>query len=348
MFSVCVFCLRDRLTIMIGVNLRVISYVVSWVVLLSLAALATAQLPPRGDLRVLILSDFNGAYGSVDYAASVDRVIALAQTWQVDAFVSAGDVIAGQNRDLPAERFAQMWNAFDDHVRAPLGQAGIPLIVAMGNHDGSSQRSQNNYVFARERDAARNYWQPISTSAHYLDRRDAPFHTSLLVNDVFFAVWDASSAMITEGQLEWLATELSRPEVVNARARILVGHLPLFGVAASKNQPGEVLNNGAALATWLSRSGIDLYISGHHAAYYPAQYGDMYLLHTGGVGGRQLIGSDAPARSTATLLDVDFDTTERTTIRETTFDLATMMMIDPRTLPASITSVNGTVRRWPE
>lgn len=334
---------------MIGVNLRVISYVVSYVVLLSLTALATAQLPPRGDLRVLILSDFNGAYGSVDYAASVDRVIALAQTWQVDAFVSAGDVIAGQNRDLPAERFAQMWQAFDDHVRAPLTQAGIPLIVAMGNHDGSSQRSQGEYVFARERDATRNYWQPrVNASTHYLDRRDAPFHTSLLIDEVFFAVWDASSAIITEGQLEWLAAELAEPEVREARARILIGHLPLFGISASKNQLGEVLNNGAALATWLSANGVELYISGHHAAYYPAQYGDLRLLHTGGVGGRQLIGSDAPAQSTATLLDIDFGAEGNTTIREITFDLATMTVIDPRTLPESITSVNGTVQRWAE
>jgi len=321
--------------------------------LLGLWTLTMGQMPARGDLRVLILSDFNGAYGATDYAPSVDRVIALAQQWQVDAFVSAGDVIAGQSSSLPAASFPQMWQAFDEHVRAPLEQAGIPLMVAMGNHDSSSQRSQGNYVFARERDAATTYWQPIiATSAHYLDTRDAPFHTSLLLNGVFFAVWDASSATITQGQLEWLAAELARPAVVNARARILVGHLPLFGVSASKNQPGEVLNNGAALATWLTAQGIDLYISGHHAAYYPAQYpvqyGNMYLLHTGGVGGRQLIGSDAPSPSTATLLDIDFDMTESAILREMTFDLATMTIIDPRTLPASITSVNGTVQRWTE
>lgn len=329
-------------------SLFTISIVTISIVTISMVTIGMAQ-PARDDLRVLILSDFNGAYGSVDYAPSVDNVIALAQAWQVDAFVSAGDVIAGQSSHLPAERFVQMWQAFDAHVRAPLEQTGVPVIVAMGNHDGSSQRNQQGYTFARERDAARNYWQPvISTSAHYLDTRDAPFHTSLLVENIFFAVWDASSAMITEGQLEWLAAELARPEVVNARARILVGHLPLFGVSNRKNQPGEVLTNGTALATWLSRNGIDLYISGHHAAYYPAQYGDMYLLHTGGVGGRQLIGSDTPARSTATLLDIDFAADDSATFRETTFDLATMTIIDPRTLPASITSVNGTVQRWTE
>jgi len=219
----------------------------------------------------------------------------------------------------------------------------------MGNHDSSSQRSQNTYTFARERDAATTYWQPIiATSAHYLDTRDAPFHTSLLLNGVFFAVWDASSATITQGQLEWLAAELARPEVVGARARILVGHLPLFGVSASKNQAGEVLNRGAALATWLDNQGIDLYISGHHAAYYPAQYGNLRLLHTGGVGGRQLIGSDAPSPSTATLLDIDVDTAESATFRETTFDLASMTIIDPSSLPINITSVNGTVQRWTE
>lgn len=318
------------------------------------------QMPARGDLRLLVLSDFNGAYGSLDYAASVDRVVALAQQWHVDGFVSAGDVIAGQSRDLSNERFAQMWQVFDSRVYQPLARAGIPIIVAMGNHDGSSQRNAQGYVFARERDAARDYWQPRMnpTSLNYLDAREAPFQFSLLLGEVFIAVWDASSATITEGQLEWLAAELARSEAVDARARILVGHLPLFGVSASRNRPGEVLTSGAELATWLSSQGIDLYISGHHAAYYPAHYGNLLLLHTGGVGGRQLIGSDHPARSTVTLLDIDFQNTndgendgKRATIRETTFDLATLTpttitAIDPRTLPASITSINGAIQRW--
>ncbi|MEM6430273.1 MAG: metallophosphoesterase [Deinococcota bacterium] len=301
--------------------------------------------PPRGDVRFVVLSDFNGPYGSLDYDARVDTIIRLTQTvWQPDALLSAGDVIAGQSTSLPEARFAEMWRVFDERVRASLAAVNIPVIVAMGNHDGSSQHlSDGSYSFARERRAARDYWQAVPTSLVYLNDDDLPFQTSLLVGDVFIAVWDASSATITEGQLAWLAAELARPEAQTASARILLGHLPLFAVSEAKNSPGEVLSQGQALATWLEQAGIDLYISGHHAAYYPAQWGDLKLLHSGGIGARQLIGSDSLPQSTVTILDVD---TNPMRLREVTLNASNLVVINPQTLPTSITSLNGIITRW--
>jgi hypothetical protein len=301
--------------------------------------------PFRGNVRFVVLSDFNGPYGSLDYDARVDTLIQLTQTvWQPNALLSAGDVIAGQSTGLPESRFAEMWQVFDERVRAPLAAAEIPVVVAMGNHDGSSQRlSDGSYSFARERRAAQNYWQSIPTSLNYLDDDDLPFQASLLVGDVFVAVWDASSATITEGQLAWLEAELTRPGAQNASARILLGHLPLFAVSEAKNSPGEVLSQGQALATWLEQAGIDLYISGHHAAYYPAQWGNLKLLHTGGIGARQLIGSDNSPQSTVTILDIDVNPVN---LREVTLDASSLMLVGPQTLPTSITSLNGTITRW--
>lgn len=301
--------------------------------------------PPRGNVRFVVLSDFNGPYGSLDYDARVDTIIRLIQTvWQPDAFLSAGDVVAGQSTSLPEARFTEMWQVFDERVRAPLAAVNIPVIVAMGNHDGSSQRlSDGSYSFARERRAARDYWQSIPISPNYLDDDDVPFQASVLVGDVFIAVWDASSAVVTEGQLGWLQAELARPQAQNASARILLGHLPLFAVSEAKNSPGEVLSQGQALAAWLEQAGINLYISGHHAAYYPAQWGNLKLLHSGGIGARRLIGSDTSSQSTVTILDIDINPAQ---LREVTLDASSLTFIDPKTLPTSITSLNGTITRW--
>ena len=314
--------------------------------------------PERGDVRLVILSDFNGAYGSLVYSSQVAQVLDVTRTvWQPDLFLSAGDIIGGQDTSLPAERFAAMWQTFDVEVAARLRKANIPYAFAIGNHDGSSLRTQNKFIFQRERDAARAYWrQPLyEANLPYQSREDFPFNYSFVLNEVFFAVWDASSATITDEQKAWLARELARPAAQGAELRILLGHLPLYGVSEEKNRPGEVLEGGDALRRWLEEQRLDLYISGHHAAYYPAKVGEVTLLHSGGIGARPLLGSAAEPRSAVTVLDIDFDAEPR--LRLTTFDTRTLNIetlsrgagrlnvISPQSLPETLEGLNGTLTR---
>ena len=315
--------------------------------LLSLTGFGLTQTnPPRGDVRVVVLSDFNPSYGETAYSPQVAKVVrAITEMWQPDLFLSAGDLVGGQKTSLPDERFAQMWAAFDDTVAAPLRGANIPYAVTMGNHDGSSLRdSSGGFVYGRERDAARAYWQQTQaeTQLTLQDGADFPFNYSFIFEGVFFAVWDASSATITDTQLAWLQGELASEEARAAPLRVLVGHLPLYGVSDEKNRPGEVLTSGDALRRTLETLGVDLYISGHHAAYYPAKVGSLTLLNTGGVGARRLLGGDAPPQSAVTVLDIEFDPLE---LRLTTFDTTTFQEIPLARLPERLDGLNGTLTR---
>ncbi len=309
--------------------------------------------PPRGELRVILLSDFNGSYGATDYSPAVARVLdATVQVWQPDLFLSAGDVVAGQKASLPDARFAEMWEAFDRVVARPLRDAGIPYAFAVGNHDGSSgRRADGSFVYARERDAAGAYWSGPQHEENlaYHDKADFPFNYSFVFTPstrpdkaVFVLVWDASSATLTKAQRAWVEGELGSPAAQEAALRLVVGHLPLYGVSAEKNKSGEVLANGDALRELLERYGVHTYISGHHAAYFPGKRGALELLHTGGVGARQLLGSDAPPRSTVTVMDVDFEPLD---VRHTTFDVLSFEEISLESLPEHIRGLNGTVIR---
>ena len=309
--------------------------------------------PPRGDLRVVLLSDFNGSYGVTDYSPAVARAVeATIQVWQPDLFLSAGDVVAGQKASLPDARFAEMWEAFDRTVTRPLRDAGVPYAFAVGNHDGSSlRRADGSFVYAREREAAGAYWlgPQHKELLTYHDRADFPFNYSFVFappdnpdKAVFVSVWDASSALITDAQRAWVEGELGSLAAREAALRLVVGHLPLYGVSAEKNKPGEVLADGDALREFLERHGVHTYISGHHAAYFPGKRGALELLHTGGVGARRLLGSDAPPRSTVTVMDVDFEPLE---IRYTTFDVFSYDVVPLESLPERLDGLNGEVIR---
>jgi hypothetical protein len=294
-------------------------------------------------LRAVVLSDINGPYGSLEYPPAVARVIERVFTvWRPDLVLTAGDLVAGQSHTLPGERFQEMWAAFDRTVLAPLRRAGIPFAPAIGNHDGSSLPGPGGFAFQRERDAADRFWNTPGRDAglEFTDRAAYPFWYSFTAGGVYFLVWDASSARILDLEWAWLA--LASPAAREARMRVVIGHLPLFGIAEGRNRPGEVITDGDTIRRRLEAAGVDLYISGHHAAYYPGRRGDLLLLHSGGIGGRSLVGSTAPPRSTVTLLTLH--PAERR-IELETFDALTFEQVDLRELPERIDGLGGSVTR---
>ena len=216
------------------------------------AALAGGfALPPeRGELRVLVLGDFNGPYGSVGYGRPLLDLLAGISHFDADLVLLPGDLIAGQDRSLPDQQFSRMWDAFEREVAAALRSAGVPFAAALGNHDGSSLRSAGQYTFAREREAAAEYWHAVRDrlGVQAADSSDYPFNWSFTFGDLFVIVWDASSAMIDSAQTEWLFSQLQSAEAQEAELRWLVGHLPLVGIAERRDRPGEVLPDGAELA----------------------------------------------------------------------------------------------------
>ena len=304
--------------------------------------------PPRHDVRLVVVSDLNTVYGSTDYPPSVDKGIALIPFWRPDMVVCSGDMVAGQSPALTKPQIRAMWKAFDDHVARPLREMNLPYGFTIGNHDASSARGVNGgFLFQQERDLAAEYWNAPEhdPDLEFIDRADFPFYYTFKHKDIFFMAWDGSSSYIPPEKLTWVENALGSPEAQQAKLRILLGHLPLYAVAVGRNQPGEVMNNADELRTMLEKYDVHTYISGHHHAYYPGHRGDLQLLHMGilGSGPRPLIDSDLAPQKAITVLDIDFDSPEKTTYA--TYDIQTLDLIKYEQLPRFLAGHNGMVMR---
>lgn len=297
--------------------------------------------PQRGDTRIVVISDMNESYGSTHYAEYVDSSLAHIERWQPDAILTGGDQIAGQHLDLSEENIHAMWEAFDEVIATPVYEMGIPFGMTMGNHDASGSGS-----FDHERDIAEEYWTTAPSLLDVQDGEHLPFYFSFTVNDLFVISWDASAHEISEEELKWVARQLQSETAQQASRRILIGHLPLYAVAEGRNRRGELLSDADELFSMLKDNGLDMYISGHHHAYYPAMKEGVLLLSAGAIGSgpRPLLQSDLEPRRTITLLDF-FDETGSYTI--TTYDLENRMKeIRPDELPESIEGINGVIQRY--
>ncbi|GAB1541873.1 metallophosphoesterase [Scytonema sp. NUACC21] len=304
--------------------------------------------PPRGDVRLLVISDLNSAYGSTDYDPEVDKGMALIPFWRPDLVLCGGDMVAGQKSTLSEKQIRAMWAAFDDHIAAPLRRAKLPFGFTIGNHDASGALgAKGNFLYQRERDLATEYWNnPAHNSGvQFVDRFEFPFYYTFEYKDIFFLVWDGSSSRIPKEKLEWVEKTLASPKAQAAKMRVLLGHLPLYGIAVGRNQPGDVMDNADRLRAMLERYKVHTYISGHQHAYYPGHRGNLQLLHLGllGSGPRPLIDSSSRRLKALTVLDINFNSPELTTY--TTYDIQTLKVIQYEQLPRFLAGHNGIVLR---
>ena len=291
---------------------RALVAVVALLALVSPAAAQVALDPPRGDLRVVVLSDLNGSYGATAYATAVHRAVAaIVDVWRPDLVLLPGDLVAGQSHALSDERLAEMWAAFDEAVAAPLRAAGIPYAASLGNHDASKLRDADGaHAFARERAAAVAYWRAPHhrVGLEIVDDAAAPFAWSFRSGRLFVAVIDASGPVLDDVERVHLAAALDAPRARSAALRWAIGHLPLLGVSEGRDRDGEVLWRAQELRDLLVAGGVDAYVSGHHGAFYAAAWGDLELLFApGAVGGRSLRGTDLAPRAGVLVVDVTLD-----------------------------------------
>jgi 3',5'-cyclic AMP phosphodiesterase CpdA len=305
-------------------------------------------LPPRKDLRIAVISDLNSAYGSTSYEPEVHKALELIPSMQPDLVLCSGDMVAGQSPKLTNAQIQAMWNAFDRGVAQPLRRAQIPFGFTMGNHDASGALDQNRrFRFQNERDLAARYWR---NPAHdpgitFLDKSDFPFYYTFTQNGVFFLVWDGSTHLIPAEKLAWVERALASAPARQAKLRLAIGHLPLYGVAEGRNKPGEVMANAEQLRALLEKYQVHTYISGHQHAYYPGRRGNLELLHTGllGAGPRALIGQERRSPKTLTILDFTFDQPGQ--VQYTTYDMKNLSPVGLESLPRFLLGHNGRVIR---
>jgi hypothetical protein len=304
--------------------------------------------PPRGDVRLVVFSDLNSAYGSTNYEPEVKKAITLLPFWQPDMVVCGGDMVAGQSPSLTEQQLRAMWVAFDQQVAAPLRNAKVPFGFTLGNHDASSAKSgAGKFLFEKERAIAKGYWNAPShdPGVEFVDRDEFPFYYTFKYKDIFFLTWDGSSNVIPPEKLAWVEKALQSPAAQAAKLKILLGHLPLYGIAVGRDKAGEVMDNADQLRAMLERNNVHTYISGHQHAYYPAHKGKLQLLHSGllGAGARPYVNSKLPPRKALTVIDINFDSPNLTTY--TTYDMKSLRLIEFEELPRYIIGHNGIVLR---
>lgn len=296
--------------------------------------------PPAGAaaLRVAVISDLNGSYSSTHYEPAVSAAVRRIIELEPDLAISTGDMVAGQRLHPPlaAPAVAAMWTAFNAAVTEPLVAARIPLAITPGNHDASAYEN-----FVLERDAYRRQWLDRKPSVKFVDEVRYPFNYAFSVGDVLFISLDVTRVgAIDDGQRRWLDQLLAR-ETGRFRRRIVFSHLPIYPFTQGRETE---VSADHELERVLRSHGVELYLSGHHHAFYPGYRDGVRFVSQAclGAGPRALIGTTARSTRALTLIEIP---DEGPIIVRALAAPGFVHEIDRATLPRSITSRFGTLVR---
>ncbi|WP_199120111.1 metallophosphoesterase [Pedobacter sp. ASV28] len=296
--------------------------------------------PSKNTFTIAVISDLNSSYGSTVYHPDVYATLKELDSLKPDLILCGGDMVAGQKATLTTKNIQEMWSSFGKHILQPIQQMKIPFGFTVGNHDASPSYQQ-------DRALAKTFWQTQqhNLGLNFIDQSNFPFYFSYKQNDIFFISWDAAGANVDDKVWEWMKKQLQSKMAKKAKLRVLLGHLPLYAIVASKNKPGEVLAEPQRTMDFFKEHHIDLYISGHQHAYYPAQKEGIRLLNTAciGEGPRALIGDTRPATRAYTLIEVPLKTAKNFTYK--TFVPNQKQTIELSNLPDSIIGFNGVSKK---
>ncbi len=320
--------------------------IVPFISVVILATTLTCCLAPRSSttisgqtnpLRIAVISDLNSSYGSVTYNPEVAAVIAELIRQKPAMVLCAGDMVAGQKRSLTEENIEAMWRNFDSTVLQPLAKANIPFAFTLGNHDASP-------TFALDRLLAKQFWKAKvqATNLQFVDSTHYPFYFSYLQNDVFFLSWDASGSKVPTEVFDWMQQQLTGKIARASRLRILLGHLPLYPIVQAKNKAGEVVAAADSALYFFKGNNLDLYISGHQHAWYPATKEGFSLLNAGciGDGERPIMGNNAAPAKAYSILEIP--AMDARNFRYLSYS-PQGNLIPSSSLPDSVVGFNGTV-----
>ncbi|MGR8948655.1 MAG: metallophosphoesterase family protein [Gammaproteobacteria bacterium] len=302
------------------------------VVLLLLPVIAVAGEP----LRVGVISDMNGSYGSSHYEATVDAAMTRLLDLKPDLVISTGDMVAGQRRPhLLRTEIEPMWQAFHVHVSKPLAGAGIPFVVTPGNHDGSAYQG-----FALERAIYAEQWVPRERGVRFVDDAGYPFHYAFELEGVLFISLDATVVgHLPRSQMDWLRGVLEE-KGQHYRRRVVFSHLPLWPFAQGRERD---FIGDPDLQTLLEAADVDLYLSGHHHAFYPGSMRGIAFVSQSCLGAapRRLLGVEDRSPRSFTLIEISDDELNIAAVAAPQFESA----IDWNTLPARIHSSAAKLKR---
>jgi hypothetical protein len=241
---------------------------------------------------VAVVADLNSSYGSTTYTADVHDAVSRIVELSPDLVLSAGDMVAGQKLGLDYEG---MWEGFHEAVTDPLEAAGIPLAVSPGNHDASAYSG-----YEEEREIYWSEWVARRPDLDFIDDSNYPFYYSFAFEDAIFISIDATKVgPLDKAQMAWLEQQIS----AEYPHRILFSHVPLYPF--SEGQETSIIGD-EALEDLVVDKGVELWISGHHHAYYPGRRKALRLVGMAclGTGTRPLIGESENSPTSFVLMEV--------------------------------------------
>ena len=279
--------------------------------------------------RIVVISDFNGSYGSTKYHQDVDRAVQRVIQLKPDIVINTGDMIAGQRSNLlkkPA--IESMWKSFHQHVTNPITSAGLLMATTPGNHDASEYSK-----FKLERKIYTQQWQQRKPKLKFIDDKHYPLYYAFKVGKTLFVSLDATRThALDKAQKKWLDKLLEKHGGKYSH-RILFSHLPIWPFS---NKSGAEALLDKELEKIVQKHDVDLYLNGHHHTYYPGyKDGVRYISQSClGAGPRALVGTKIDTGRNITVIDIKGDNIEINAYSAPGFTRA----IDQKTLPKSIKS----------
>lgn len=295
-----------------------------------LAGQATAQ-------TLVLVSDLNGRYGSTEYHPRVTTAVEVIIEHQPDVVISAGDMVAGQQKPLlDGPQIEPMWKAFNTTVTNPLKAAGIPLAVTPGNHDGSGFPD-----FRIERQHFEEQWGNRKGGLEILPGSEWPRRYAARIGAVLLLSFDGTRpGTLPANELAFVEKMLALYSKKDG-STVVFSHLPMWPFA--KGREKEILND-MKLLDLLHRFTVDIYVSGHHHLFY-AGTDDAGMLHVsvGALGGnvRPFSGDTERGRHSFVVLELDGSTPRIRALASPNFTKP----INPATLPALINGPLGRLER---
>ena len=220
--------------------------------------LSLGRLKAEGPVRVLAFGDFGS--GSKAQRQVAADMLAFHRERPFDLGLTVGDNFYPSGLSSPVHR---RWQSQWESLYAPLG---IEFYAVLGNHD--------------TRDPLSPYAQVLRTKRSASWRMPAPAYTFTAGHAQFFAI-DTNEGRLTEGQLDWLATELKKS---NARWKVVYGHHPV----KSDGEHGDdayTARMRRLLLPRLKEGGAHVYLSGHdHDMQALKPEGGVHLFISGGGG----------------------------------------------------------------
>lgn len=253
-------------------------------------------------LRIAIISDMNGDYGSPDYSIRVHKAIEKLRAIKPDAVLVTGDMVSGEKKGLD---YKGMWKGFRDTVTLPLTQSDLPMLITPGNHDASGWKGFENEraIYKNEWTTYHNDYLSKNQNIRLISMENYPFYYSFAIKNVFFMSIDATTQLeLSAAQKTWLENQSKNS--TGFKHKVVFSHYPFHPIAVQR-ESDYIADKSNTVFKMLKANGVNLFLSGHQHAYYPSVWEGVRFVSQACLGGgpRKYIGTSKVSEYSFTMVD---------------------------------------------